>query len=198
MIDPKAFNEFVPLAKSMARKWRHYNWRLDEHDLYGAALDGIAEALQSHDEAKGLSLKSFVAYRIKLGLLNVVRRTEGESHLPGHGRRDGKSVRASSLAGEHWDCAEFFSRDGDRLGKVTPAEWVEWFCESLGEPDWAEMLRLRLVGMNLREIATRFEISESRVSQIFHAIAARICSACERPQRAKEVLKVLSQRGGHR
>jgi RNA polymerase sigma factor (sigma-70 family) len=134
--------------------------RLDTSTLISAGMMGYVQALKRFDADRGVKFKTFAEYRIKGAVLDEVRKMIGDERCKIPRPRKVDDFDFSAL-----------TDSGRTQANVESGLDLEAFMENVDlDPRELEILRCRVLGMNLREIATKFEFSESRASQLLAKI----------------------------
>jgi RNA polymerase sigma factor (sigma-70 family) len=138
--------------------------RLDVSTLISAGMLGYSQCLRRFDPARGVKFKTYAEYRIKGAVLDEVRKMIGDERCktPRPRRVDDYDYTLIGDEGRHQQAIES-SMGFDSFMKFTPLDDRE-----------KEILRCRMIGMNVREIASKFNFSESRASQLLAKIKREV------------------------
>lgn len=161
--------------------------RLDVSNLISSGMLGYAQALRRFDPNRGVKFKTFAEYRIKGAVLDEVRKMIGDERC--------KTPRPRIMD----DFDYTLISDNCRTQNIMESRLdMETFLKHvpLNERE-LQILEYRMSGMNLREIAQKFDFSESRASQLLakikkvvyfwyrehmglkFSLVNRVCPACE-------------------
>lgn len=137
--------------------------RLDVGTLISAGMLGYAQSLQRFDPSRGVKFKTFAEYRIKGAVLDEVRKMIGDERCKT--KRPRKVDYDFTLMGDNgFSQTTIESKiDIDRFMEFVPLDERE-----------IEILKCRVIGMNLKEISTKFGFSESRASQLLANIKKEV------------------------
>lgn len=134
--------------------------RLDVSMLISAGMLGYSQALTRFDPSRNVKFKTFAEYRIKGAVLDEVRKMIGDERAKTPRPRVVTDVDYALMGddgkAEHWMES---SLDFETFVQNVPLTHRE-----------LDVLQCRLDGMNLREIAKKFQFSESRASQLLASI----------------------------
>ncbi len=134
--------------------------RLDVNTLISAGMLGYSQARTRFDESRNVKFKTFAEYRIKGAVLDEVRKMIGDERA--------KTPRARRV--EEYDY-ELKSDDNDMINNLESGMDVDSTLEELGLNNRdVEIIRCRIEGYSIRELAREFKFSESRASQILFRI----------------------------
>lgn len=140
--------QFMPFAKKLAYKKKRMVPRfIDVEELLSAAYLGLVEAASRFNEEKGVQFQTFAYPRI-WGAIN--------DHLRGFG--------ACAFGDEEQDLGEMIEakKEADNFDEV-----LEFVAKDLDE-NAAGMLKLYFEeDLPMKEVGSKFGVSESRISQIF-------------------------------
>lgn len=134
--------------------------RLDVKTLISAGMFGYSQALRRFDPSRNVKFKTFAEYRIKGAVLDEVRKMIGDE-------------RAKTPRPKIFSDFDYTLIGDDGMGEQNLESSID-FARFMQQVPLThkemEVLRCRVEGMNLREIAKRFNFSESRASQILASI----------------------------
>lgn len=134
--------------------------RLDHQTLISAGMEGYSQCLQRFDPGRNVKFKTFAEYRIKGAVLDEVRKMIGDE-------------RAKNKRPMRVDDFDFnlISDDGATARIMDGGLDIENFALNIDlSARELDILRHRVEGYSIREIAHRFDFSESRASQILARI----------------------------
>lgn len=134
--------------------------RLDHQTLISAGMFGYSQCLQRFDPGRNVKFKTFAEYRIKGAVLDEVRKMIGDE-------------RAKTKRPMRVDDFDFnmISDDGATQRVMDGGMDIETFTLTIDlSARELDILRHRVEGYSIREIAQRFDFSESRASQILARI----------------------------
>lgn len=138
--------------------------RLDVNTLISAGMLGYCQCLQRFDPSRNVKFKTYAEYRIKGAVLDEVRKMIGDERA--------KTPRPRVIADfDYTLVGDGGSAESDIESAIDFASFIQRVPLSSQE---LEVLRFRMEGMNLREIATKMEFSESRASQLLASIKHEI------------------------
>lgn len=137
--------------------------RLDVSTLISAGMLGYAQSLQRFDPNRGVKFKTFAEYRIKGAVLDEVRKMIGDERC--------KTKRPRKVEFDYTTLGD----DGGSQSSIESHMDFERFMDfvPLDERE-LEILKCRVIGMNLREISQKFGFSESRASQLLANIKREV------------------------
>jgi len=134
--------------------------RLDTSVLISAGMLGYSQALKRFDPGRNVKFKTFAEYRIKGAVLDEVRKMIGDERA--------KTRRPMRV--DDFDFA-LISDDGNANKQMDSGIDIQRFaCLIALSPRELDILRCRIEGKSIREIATEFEFSESRANQLLAKI----------------------------
>ena len=132
-------------------------FHLDVSTLISAGLLGYSQALQRFDPSKNTKLKTYAEYRIRGAVLDEVRKMIGDERV-----KNKRPYHVSTTDFEY-----LLSDDGEQDQQMN----LDMFLDTLPlEPRDFIVLKLKIEGHNLREIAKTLQISASRASQLMERI----------------------------
>lgn len=154
----------VRVARSNGMDWR---------DLLGAAWEGLAQAQETHDPAKGANFNTYATYRIRGSLSDYLRALEPKGH---------RRVRERKPTFQRKQVCSLDVRDSDgiRMGDTVGREDdnshrdAHIHAAEILSGRELEIVKLRLDGCSDEEIAHRMKLSYSRVSQIRMEIGEKL------------------------
>jgi RNA polymerase sigma factor (sigma-70 family) len=134
--------------------------RLDTSTLISAGMLGYSQALTRFEPERGFKFKTFAEHRIKGAVLDEVRKMIGDERA--------KTRRPMKVDGYDF---EAMSDDGNTARLMEGNYDIEQFaCLIQLSPRELDILRCRVEGHSIREIAQAFDFSESRASQLLARI----------------------------
>lgn len=134
--------------------------RLDVGTLISAGMLGYSQARTRFDASRNVKFKTFAEYRIKGAVLDEVRKMIGDERA--------KTPRAKRI--EDYDY-ELISDENDMISHIDSGIDVDATLIDAGLSDRdIEIIRCRIEGYSIRELASQFKFSESRASQILFRI----------------------------
>jgi RNA polymerase sigma factor (sigma-70 family) len=134
--------------------------RLDTSTLISAGMLGYVQCLRRFDPERKVKFKTFAEYRIKGAVLDEVRKMIGDERA--------KTKRPMKVDGYDF---ESLTDNGDTARMIEGGYDIEQFaCSIQLSPRELDILRCRVEGHSIREIAQAFDFSESRASQLLARI----------------------------
>lgn len=136
--------------------------RLDTQMLISAGMLGYSQCLKRFDPTMNVKFKTFAEYRIKGAVLDEVRKMIGDERA--------KTKRPMRV---DWETADFeaLSDDGNTMRVMEGGVDIENFAVNIDlSARELDILRCRIEGYSIREIAHTFDFSESRASQLLARI----------------------------
>ena len=139
-------------------------YHLDQDSLIASGLLGYSQALTRYDASRGASVKTYAEYRIKGAVLDEARKVIGDER--------NKYKRPKQVYNYDFSRVSDFSH---QMNLMDSGIDIDNFFKSipLGFRE-KEILKCRMGGSNLREIGARFNICESRASQIISEVKRAI------------------------
>lgn len=177
--DREAAGEIVggllPFLAARARAYKLRGCPLPLEDLMQEAAIALMQVIGRFDPARGLKLTTFAQPRVDGAMRDYCRQF---GYFLKGGQRTGRTEGIKSLS------AKAIFRDGGDEDAYQPSthdrpEWLNLDCldDALKScrPRNREIMRLRFAAdMTMVEIAKRFEVAESRISQIISQELARL------------------------
>ena len=140
--------------------------RLDTSVLISAGMLGYSQALKRFDPGRNVKFKTFAEYRIKGAVLDEVRKMIGDERA--------KTKRPMRI--DEYDFSAM-SDDGFANKHMDSTIDIQRFaCLIALSPRELDILRCRVEGKSIREIATEFDFSESRANQLLAKIKKAVYS----------------------
>lgn len=134
--------------------------RLDTSVLISAGMLGYSQALKRFDPGRNVKFKTFAEYRIKGAVLDEVRKMIGDERA--------KTKRPARV--DNFDFG-LISDDGTANRVMDSNIDIQRFaCLIALSPREMDILRCRVEGKSIREIAQEFDFSESRANQLLAKI----------------------------
>lgn len=135
--------------------------RLDTSVLISAGMLGYSQALKRFDPGRNVKFKTFAEYRIKGAVLDEVRKMIGDERA--------KTRRPHRV--DDFDFATNMTDHGDSGRMIESNIDIQRFaCLIALSPRELDILRCRIEGKSIREIASEFDFSESRANQLLAKI----------------------------
>jgi RNA polymerase sigma factor (sigma-70 family) len=134
--------------------------RLDTSTLISAGMLGYAQCLKRFDPEYKVKFKTFAEHRIRGAVLDEVRKMIG----------DERAKHKRPMKVDNYDF-EAMHDGGDTVRMMESGYDIEQFaCLIQLSPRELDILRCRVEGHSIREIAQAFDFSESRASQLLARI----------------------------
>jgi RNA polymerase sigma factor (sigma-70 family) len=135
--------------------------RLDTQVLISAGMLGYSQSLTRFDPTRNVKFKTFAEYRIRGAVLDEVRKMIGDERS--------KTKRPHRV--DEYDFEYHMTDDGNAQRQIEGYLDIESFaCNIDLSPRELDILRCRIEGHSIREIAQTFDFSESRASQLLAQI----------------------------
>jgi RNA polymerase sigma factor (sigma-70 family) len=138
--------------------------RLDVSTLISAGNLGYVQALSRFDPGRQLKFKTFAEYRIKGAVLDEVRKMIGDERC--------KNKRPRKVDDfDYTTISDMGVAQSETESNMDIRNFLDNVPLTLRE---VQILRCRMYGMNLKEIARKFKFSESRASQLLASIKKEV------------------------
>lgn len=137
--------------------------RLDVNTLISAGMLGYSQCLKRFDPGRGVKFKTYAEYRIKGAVLDEVRKMIGDERCKT--KRPRRVDYDMTLMGDEGSLQENMESLID----------LQTFLENVDLTEREiEILKARMMGLSLGDIAKQFNFSESRASQIMARVKEQV------------------------
>lgn len=188
MKDERLLREWIPYARHVAQIHARKDQRIDIDDLESAALMAVVEAIQRFDGR--MTFDRYCKAKIYQRISDCVREVVGRNRR----FRSRKSVSTMSLfmcdSEKNSDrIADFALRDPRAIShcELTASDWLDAAIAKASSVERV-VLRMRLEGYSMHEIAATIGFGESSAWKAWGEIARIIATECGRPERANDVI----------
>ena len=170
------YEKYEPLIKFIVKKYTataaHYG--LDYNDLIQEANVGFTDALNSYDEKKDASLKTFISLCIERKLINAIRKIQTnksqmeKANLSLDYDYDKQGLPLIDVLGDE---------NADPLIKFSEIEQEENLGKNIQEQlseNEKQVFNLLLKGLNYKEIATLLDKNEKQIDNTIQRIRGKV------------------------
>jgi len=170
---------WIPYARSVANRFARSYRSIDRDELESAATVAVLEAIRRYDGRTPFD--GYCKITVKRRLQDCLQRTIGRFGSATRGKRYRDSVLASTI---HED----FELKGCEKShcELSAADWLE-VCFAALDDQKRTILRMRLEGHTMREIADAIGTGESKAWYLWSQAATAIADACGVPERSSAV-----------
>ena len=138
--------------------------RLDVESLISAGMLGYSQARSRFDDTRNVKFKTFAEYRIKGAVLDEVRKMIGDERA--------KSPKAKRIEDYNYELMSDENELADFMESVIDVENILKGATLM--PRDFDIIQCRIEGYSIKEIADKFNFSESRASQVLFRIKKAI------------------------
>jgi len=133
---------------------------LDQETLLSAGYLGYSQSVNRFDETLGIKFKTFAEHRIKGAVLDEVRKMIGDERY--------ESLKPTQV--EELDLAHYGDESESALSIETRVDIDSFFRKAPISLRDKEILKSRVYGFNLDEIAAKYNIGRERVRHVLRDI----------------------------